>query len=394
MNFLSVELANCYGIKSFTHTFDFTAKPVYAIYAPNGVMKTSFAKTMMDYSKGVDSKDEIYPERPTVRNIQDESGNDIPPEKICVIEPYNQSYRSNKVSTLLVNNDLRTEYENILEAIEQSLDNLLQPIRKLSGIRKEVAPIISNDIILSDSDIYTALRRVKEEVEAESGEDFSRISYNSIFTSRVNQLLSDPEFITDLLQYTSTYESLLERSVYFRKGVFNHNNADVIARNLSDNGFFSANHTVNLFHEDGYRAVTNVDELKAIIEEEKERIIENEDLKVAFEKLDKKLKANKELRDFRKYLTANLDILPELQNPSKFKQKLWISYLRTNREAFDQLMLKYEEGRSRINEIVEQAKNESTKWAKVVEIFNTRFSVPFKLRIQNQEDVILKKNGP
>ena len=394
MNFLSITLQHCYGIKSLTHTFDFTAKPVFAIYAPNGIMKTSFAKTMMDYSNNRDSKDEIYPERTTVRIIADENGAEINPDEIFVIEPYNRQFKSSKISTLLVNNTLRSEYEQIIENIEKSLESVLQPLRKLSGIRKEVDPIISNDFTGTTTQIYIALRRVRDEVNAENYESWNHIEYNSIFTPRVNELLKDSEFITDLLQYTDVYDSLIEKSVYFKRGVFNHNNADTIAKNLSDNGFFTANHSVNLFKQDGYLSIDSVEDLKAIIEEEKSRIIEDSDLKSAFEKLDKKLKANQELRDFRKYLTANLEVLPELKNISLFKQKLWISYLRDNKSLFNELMDSYETGKSRIDEIFEAAKGESTRWAKVVEIFNSRFNVPFKLGIQNQEDVILKKEVP
>ncbi|MBR8784437.1 hypothetical protein IX308_000608 [Porphyromonas levii] len=44
---LSVDFRNCYGIGSLVHYFKFN-KGVKAqlIYAPNGSMKTSFAKTM------------------------------------------------------------------------------------------------------------------------------------------------------------------------------------------------------------------------------------------------------------------------------------------------------------------------------------------------------------
>ena len=160
MDCLAITMAYCYGIKSFAHTFDFTGKPVYAIYAPNGMMKTSFAKAMMDYSRGKPSKDEIYPERQTVRTILDANGNEISPDAVFVIEPYNSTYKSSKVATLLVNNELRTEYEEILESIERSLDNLLQPIRKLSGIRKDIAAIIAQDITSTPKDVYAALRRI------------------------------------------------------------------------------------------------------------------------------------------------------------------------------------------------------------------------------------------
>jgi len=44
MNRVTVDLKNCYGIKKLQHTFDFTQRKAYAIYAPNGSMKSSFAE--------------------------------------------------------------------------------------------------------------------------------------------------------------------------------------------------------------------------------------------------------------------------------------------------------------------------------------------------------------
>ena len=43
MNKLTVDLENCYGIKALKAQFDFSGKRAYALYAPNGSMKTSLA---------------------------------------------------------------------------------------------------------------------------------------------------------------------------------------------------------------------------------------------------------------------------------------------------------------------------------------------------------------
>jgi cell division protein YceG involved in septum cleavage len=45
MNKVKIHLKNCYGIKKLEYTFDFSQKSTYSIYAANGIMKTSFAKT-------------------------------------------------------------------------------------------------------------------------------------------------------------------------------------------------------------------------------------------------------------------------------------------------------------------------------------------------------------
>ena len=45
MNKLNIELTNCFGIDSLKHEFDFGKGNTFSIYARNGLMKTSFAKT-------------------------------------------------------------------------------------------------------------------------------------------------------------------------------------------------------------------------------------------------------------------------------------------------------------------------------------------------------------
>lgn len=74
---LTVDLKNCYGISELVHEFDFSNTNGYAIYAPNGFMKTSFSKTFDDLAKGRETKDLIFPERASSRVIKDDVGNDV-----------------------------------------------------------------------------------------------------------------------------------------------------------------------------------------------------------------------------------------------------------------------------------------------------------------------------
>jgi hypothetical protein len=59
MNKLKVSLKNCYGIQSLDEEFNFASNPAkpkakaYAIYAPNGLMKTSFSRTFEALAQGM-----------------------------------------------------------------------------------------------------------------------------------------------------------------------------------------------------------------------------------------------------------------------------------------------------------------------------------------------------
>jgi hypothetical protein len=59
MDTLTIDLENCYGIRKMSYTFDFTSKRVYAIYASNGCMKTSLAKTFKNLSDGENPRDDV-----------------------------------------------------------------------------------------------------------------------------------------------------------------------------------------------------------------------------------------------------------------------------------------------------------------------------------------------
>ena len=108
MNRVTVDLRNCYGIKKLEHTFDFSQKSAYAIYAPNGSMKSSFAQTFKDIADGAPSRDRIFPSRKTVREIKDDNGQVLSPDSVLVLPPYDEFFsHTEKTSTLLVNNALR-----------------------------------------------------------------------------------------------------------------------------------------------------------------------------------------------------------------------------------------------------------------------------------------------
>ncbi len=108
MNKLKIKLQNCYGIKKLEKEFDFSDRSTYAIYAPNGVMKTSFAKTLEDIRLNRPSKDLIFPARETLREATKEDGTELTSDEVFVIEPYRDDFSSEKMSTLLVNNQKGT----------------------------------------------------------------------------------------------------------------------------------------------------------------------------------------------------------------------------------------------------------------------------------------------
>ena len=389
-----IDFENCYGISKLEKEFDFSKKNIFAIYAPNGVMKTSFAKTFQDISAAQDSKDRIFKDRETKRVVKDENSSDITRNQVFVIEPYNQGYKSAKISTLLVNKTLKDEYDKIYLTINDKKEILLSGLKKTSGLKSGIEETISSAITHDSKEFFLSLSRVKTEVIEGKQSVFGEVPYQKIFNDKIVTLLETADFKEKLSKYMSIYDQLISASTFFKKGVFNHNNAADITKNLKDNGFFKADHSIYINGGEGKREIKTEAELEKVIQYEKDSILQDKELAKSFDEIDKQLVKNKETKDFREYLEKNKLILAELDNLPRFKQKLWVAYLISNIEAYKELMEVYTEGKEKIEEIVELARKESTKWKSVIQIFNERFSVPFVVTMENQDDVILKSEAP
>lgn len=398
MNSIKINLENCYGIKKLKYDFDFSKGSTFAIYAPNGAMKTSFAKTFKDFSNGEDSKDLIFPSRTTVREITKDGTTPVNSQEVFVMEPYNQEFNSGKISTLLVSKALKERYDVIHSKVDDLKERFLKELKKQSGFKDSIETEIALTFFSSDKkpeqDFYRALGRVEKEVLDASEPEFPEIVYGEVFNEKVYDFLKTKDFKDTVQQYIQKYEELIRNSSYFKKGIFNHNNASVIAKNLVDNGFFKAGHGVHLYSENGDKEIRTKEELEHVIEEEKDKILNDPTLKKFFDEVDTKLKANKELRDFRDYLLLNPRILPELKEQNNFRQRLWVTYFKLNKDLFANLINEYHGSEKELNDIADAANQERTKWVDVLSTFNKRFSVPFELRMQNQADVILRRELP
>ena len=310
MKKLHIDLEHCYGIKKLQADFDFEPNAnVFTIYAPNGVMKTSFANAFGDIIKGAVSTDRIWRSNETKRVIQDENGNELAPESIFVIEPYNADYRSDRISTLLVNDALKQRYEEIHKEIDEKAEVLTNELKEPTGLKNDIRERFSNAITHDSNDFYRALVRVREEVENGAETPLGKIVYTDIFNPKVEAVLGDPKFINKIQEYVQKYDELVSQSTFFSKGVFTHNNAAEIAKNLNTNGFFKAEHSVFLRIKGEKTEVKSLQDLEAAIQAEKDLILTDDSLKSSFEAIDKQLQRNVELRKFRTCLEENQVVL-------------------------------------------------------------------------------------
>ena len=390
MDRVSVILEHCYGIKSLKHDFDFTNTAAFAIYAPNGAMKSSLALTFKDLSNGQQPTDRIFPDRATVAHITDENGANLENDSVLVVLSYDEDFGpSEKTCTLLVDQDLRSEFEGMQATVDNAENTLLNSLRKQSQSRGDIKSQISLAIMKTPNEFRRALIRIKDEIQEQPSAPFADVDYKKIFTDAIINALNTRNLKDSILDYITRYNELLAASTFFKRGIFDYYNAAQIADSLNKNGFFTANHSVNLKHSSATREINTQAELTQIIEAEKESILQDNKLIEMFDTVQAQLSRNAGLREFRTYLMDNMHLLPHLSNIDRFKEDVLKSYIKVHEESYVELLNTYENVREKQAAIYAEAANQGTQWEEVIDIFNRRFSVPFKLDVVNRIDVML-----
>lgn len=255
---LNIDLKNCYGISELTHCFDFTSSSGYAIYAPNGFMKTSLSKTFDDHAKGRDSVDLIFTDRASSRAITDAAGVSVAPESIFVIEPYNQEFSSDRTSLLLVNSTIKQQYDDALKQISEKLASLFAKLKQLSGLTgRTITP--ETEFLKSFGSVSVAelLESLEKKVTQTAPSKLADLVYCEVFNDKTLALLESGTIKDQLEEYIQKYNDLVSKSDVLSKQ-FNHYSAGTVNKQLADNGFFAAKHTINLNTKGGRKEISAV----------------------------------------------------------------------------------------------------------------------------------------
>ena len=398
-----VKMKHCYGITALNHEFEFVrmakgehVNTIVAIYAPNGLMKTSMADSFKDYSDGNLPKDRVRPENHTVFEVCDQNGDKILSDSVFVVESIDINFSSDKISNLLVSKELKKNYDKVYKNVQDKKKIFLSEMRKKMGITKDLEKTLKDALRRPNDDLIKVLFTVKREVEDNSYQHLSDASYKIIFHDKVIKFLSEDKDINDIIsQYSDAYESLLDKSKFFKRGVFSHTDANSVAKSLINNGWFKGGHKVRFKANDDSPTseISNEEELTNCIREEKDRILNDQGLSEIFDRADAKF-SNRELHEFRKHIGEHPEIIPELKDMNDLKLRICIAYLSALKIEYMDLLDTFDEGKNEINSIVNQADVESTLWEGVIDEFNDRFSVPFKISVKNKADAVLGINGP
>ncbi len=397
MKKLKVELKHCYGINKLNHEFDFSDCRTFVIYAPNGIMKTSFAKTLKNIAKGENPCDQIDDTLKSVYNIFiDDSDNQINPEEICVIEPYSKKVfdsSGDKILTLLADEETRKEYLAIFNEIESLKKSSLSGLKKISGSSNCESEIIESFSNFDKKNIFEIFEVILNDIEA--SKDSFKFKYNDVFDSagKVKNFL---EKNIDLLQeYIKKYENLIDQSDFFSRSgenIFGTTEAKALSGALDGDDYFIAGHKLLLKKQGEINDQSN---FSTILDKEVEKIFNDDGLKKVFTKIDKALEANRELKAFKKAIEKDNSILPRLVDYDVFRREVWFSFLKQIETGIKVLVELYSQKKVNLEKIIQKAKDSQSQWESAIEEFKNRFvNNPFTLEIQNKADAVLNEKTP
>lgn len=393
MNKLKVNLNACFGIYDLEYEFDFSENRCVLIYAPNGMMKSSFAKTFDYISKNEKPSDLVYPERNTVAEILCDS-KPIDPACIVVADAESQINSNDKITTLLASKDLKKQYDEIYQVLEKAKNEFRKKLKEVSQSSDCESELISTFKETEKDNFFDCLRNIDRAEIINRDKIFPQFRYNDIFDKKGNieKFLKKHK---ELIQtYFNQYNNLLSKSAFFKKNEdgtsFGTYQAKQIIDSVDGNAFFSAKHKMVLSNS---IEVTSKSQLESIVNGEINKILNDEKLEEIFKKIDKAITGNAELRAFKTALEKDKTIVLYLLNYEDFKRKTWIAYLGELQNELNELLSIYEGNRGKLSELLEKARSENKAWKEIVDIYNDRFHVPFRVSIENQEDVILKQDA-
>lgn len=391
MQKLKLKFENCYGIKKLEKEFDFSEFKTFTTYAPNGVMKTSFAKIFTDYIANRDSRDQIFKREPYERKITDENDIDIDTNNFFIIKSFiDTSYTSDKVSTLLVRNELREKYEKALTTLDEgkkSVIGLLRTNTISSDCEKEILETFKD---LGDN-IFEILENLSREISENTYKQY-KFKYNDVFGNDVVKKFVEKNK-ENLQVYHDKYFEILGNSDDFfsHDGTFGTSQASEIADAVAGDAFFNAGHKITLKSS---KTISTSKELEDLINEQIDKVVNSPELRKQFDKIDKALRP-KNIQSLKTVIENDKSHLLELLNYEKFQKNYWKSHLAGIKAEVEALNALYVTNKAEIEEIIQEANNQSDEWKSTLDTFKRRFiNLPFEVEVKNTKDSVLGLNKP
>ena len=404
---MEITLKNCYGIKELNNLkINFCGCNKALIYAPNGVMKSSLAKVFEDISCGLKTTDRIFDNLKTsyfinfgLKNFTYDSQNatNIPKSaNIYVVNSFTDTFEFTResVATLLADEETRKQYDTIVNSFSTDIKTIEERLRELSGLTKnQIKQKIIEDLELSNANDWPdIIEKIKDLSATNMNYTFwGDCKYSILFSDKAISLYSNEKFKKVIVNYTDKLKQLLKNNPVLSE-TFTDNKAEQFTKDLQNSELFSAKHTIHL--KDGKTIIRSFEDWDKAIKDQINLIYSDETLGKSFKEISSILSKNKDVLQVKDTLMRHREIIGLLSDIGKLKIQFWLFAFNSLPQEFDTYYQNIHQYSEQIRDLYDAASEQSEKWRKVVDEFNRRFKVPFKIRIENKANFLLKDEAP
>lgn len=388
---------NVYGIRELKNTDLINGNTL--IYAPNGVMKTSFSDGLRDIISGDMPKDvftnpNIISEFELENNGVIVSSNDsnftIDAFVFNVNDYNNDIFSDPRIGSLVMSNSLKVKYKTILDKYLKVKNDFNLLISKDVLGRKKVDEndfnFLSN--IFGSNDFVKVLEGLPN-LNEYTDEYYGKIAYLDLFNEKVEAIISSSEFIDKCNNYNSYIDIELDQEV-FNSG-FSFDSLQKILKEFKTNNFFKAGHKVSLKS----KGEMGENELLNYINSIVKKVYGSDEAQKLFNEAKAVLDKNPNTRKLISTIKENPRHLKEISNLTNFKKNIIFTKMNGNKDYIDNLRKELEEYRNALEEIVKEAESASETWKKVLDNYNSRFITnKFDVEIENLTDAVLNLKPP
>lgn len=375
---LRIEINKCHGINSINETLNFNDKPVI-IHAPNGTFKTSFCKTLVEWINGIDSYDVVTGVIGS-RTVEI-NGKVAKPDEFEVFTDFSHSQPLSNSKGILLNHSLRTAYDTALSTYESLRDGLLNAVSKkykISKIDMVICRVFNaNDVDVALKKIYFKLSR-KKKLKVFAG------NYSDYFSDTIRKNVSKDSSKQIIEKYQKIYNKTLKEA-FIKEGVFDFYNLINVSESLSENNYFDAGNIIVL---NGEKPITTTKELNSFIDSIKNGISKDSELQQAFIGLETDF-SKKGMNKVAENIKSDPSMALLYKNYSSFEESYLLDKFNSFKSDLIDLNKQYKISRKTIKKIKCEAKKDDEIWQDVIDTFDNRFRMPFKIVIADTPSAVL-----
>jgi len=306
-----------------------------------------------------------------------------------------------QVANILLHKENQKRYDEIYSKISTAEDEFFKSIYKTAKIGKGNQKKVKDELLeiprIEHKELLDKLLELKNEIDnLPKTSIYAEIDYFCLFNDKALNIISQDSNIKMALDnYFTQFDSLIEDSSIYKKGLFDFNNAENLKKQFKEEKFFKAEHSINFQLRDKQEKKINTDdELDSFLKEQLAELYEDKLLNERFNELNKALNKNDETRNLKAIIEKQREFIPELNNITEFKRKTWLAYIKKCENEYHNLITVWQKNKKLIESLLQEASGQTNRWKEVINVFNKRFSVPFRYEIANIADSVLGREIP